>query len=114
MKINLTAVAALAFAFGCAGESTETGSSPTAPPPSEPSQEARDAAATVAPKVENVDAASAARLLADNGDVVVLDIRTPGEYERGHLKGAVNIDYRAPDFADKLGALDKDKTYLVH
>ena len=47
-------------------------------------------------------------------DTVVLDVRTAAEYADGHLKDAVLLDFRAADFADKVGKLDKGKTYLVH
>ncbi len=78
---------------------------PTAPNPGEPAP---------AKKVSHVDAAGAAKLLADKKQVVVLDVRTPAEFEEGHIAGAKNIDFQAKDFADKLGALDKSQTYLVH
>ena len=45
---------------------------------------------------------------------VVLDVRTKREFAAGHVPGAVNIDWSAGDFADKVGALDRQKTYLVH
>ena len=44
---------------------------------------------------------------------VVLDVRTADEFAQGHLHGAVNIDVNAPDFAQKVGALNKKATYLV-
>ena len=47
-------------------------------------------------------------------NAVVLDVRTEKEFKDGHIPGAVNLDVNAPDFAKKLAALDKDKTYLVH
>ena len=47
-------------------------------------------------------------------DFVVLDIRTPDEFNAGHIDGAVLIDYYGTDFADKLNVLDKNKTYLVY
>ena len=50
----------------------------------------------------------------DDGDVVLLDIRTPGEYRSGHIQGALLVDYYASDFVDKLKALDREKTYLVY
>ena len=50
----------------------------------------------------------------DNTDVVLLDIRTPGEYKTGHIRGSVLLDYYASDFVDKLKALDREKTYLVY
>jgi rhodanese-related sulfurtransferase len=45
---------------------------------------------------------------------VVLDVRTPSEYRNGHLKDAVLIDFMGKDFDEKVKALDKSKTYLVH
>ena len=46
--------------------------------------------------------------------VVILDVRSPEEYAQGHIRGAVNIDVGAPDFTQKVAALDKNATYLVH
>ncbi len=44
---------------------------------------------------------------------VLLDVRTPGEYSRGSIKGAKNINVSASDFGQKIARLDKDKTYFV-
>jgi rhodanese-related sulfurtransferase len=52
--------------------------------------------------------------LAKQSNTVILDVRTPEEYAAGHLPGAVLIDVRDPEFAKKIAALDKSKTYLVH
>ena len=46
--------------------------------------------------------------------VVVLDVRTPAEFARGHIAGATNLDFHAPDFRSKLEKLDKNRPYLVH
>ena len=45
---------------------------------------------------------------------VVIDVRTPEEYAGGYIRGAINIDYRAADFRDKIVKLDKDKQYIVY
>jgi rhodanese-related sulfurtransferase len=45
---------------------------------------------------------------------VILDVRTPSEYVIGHIPGAVNIDWQAKDFLEKVAALDKAQSYLVH
>ena len=45
---------------------------------------------------------------------VVLDVRTPKEFQSGHIAGAVNIDWNAPDFEKQVNELDKGRTYLVH
>jgi len=47
-------------------------------------------------------------------DVVVLDVRTPAEIAKGKIRGAVEIDYKAADFQEKIAALDKEKTYLIY
>jgi rhodanese-related sulfurtransferase len=64
---------------------------------------------------KNLNAGDAKKLIAEKGEALtVLDVRTPGEFAAGHLKGAKNIDFKADDFAAKLGKLDKTKPYLVH
>src|SRR5215472_11525563 len=44
----------------------------------------------------------------------VLDVRTKKEFEAGHIPGAMNLDVNSPEFTQKVSALDKKKTYLVH
>jgi len=62
---------------------------------------------------KTVDAAEFEKLRADKKNVV-LDVRTPKEFEAGHIPGGVNLDVNAPDFQKKVSRLDKNKTYLVH
>lgn len=62
----------------------------------------------------NLSPQQAAELLQADRNVVVIDVRTPGEYRSGHLKNAINVDYTAPDFEQKLTKLDRNATYLVH
>ena len=45
---------------------------------------------------------------------VLLDIRTPGEYKKGHLKGSVLLDFFRDDFEKSLDKLDKNKTYYIY
>lgn len=47
-------------------------------------------------------------------NTVVLDVRTPGETAGGVIPGAIELDFRSPDFAAQISQLDKDKTYLVY
>ena len=76
---------------------------------------AGDAAPAVgaAPVVQHVDG-KAAQSVATNKNVVVLDVRTPAEFQQGHIAGATNINLHSPDFEKKVGQLDTNKTYLVH
>ena len=36
------------------------------------------------------------------------------EFADGHLKGATNIDFNGPDFAEKISELDKDGEYTLY
>ena len=47
-------------------------------------------------------------------NTVLIDVRTPGEIAGGKIEGAVELDFRGPDFADRLAAIDADKTILVY
>ena len=51
---------------------------------------------------------------AGSGELVVLDVRTQEEYDRGHLARVEHIDFYHKDFKHRLGGLDRDKTYLVY
>ena len=66
-----------------------------------------------AAKVKRVDVEEFDQLRADKSNVV-LDVRTEKEFKAGHIPGAVHIDINSPDFDEKVGKLDKNKTYLVH
>ncbi len=44
----------------------------------------------------------------------VLDVRTPEEFDRGHIPGAINIDMTADDFEAKVKQLDPNQPYLIH
>lgn len=45
---------------------------------------------------------------------VVLDVRTPKEYQESHIPGSTQLDFKSPDFEKELKKLDPNKTYLVH
>jgi len=63
--------------------------------------------------VKQIDTEQFDKLRQEKGHVV-LDVRTAQEYSQGHVPGAVNIDINDPQFKNKVAALDKSKTYLVH
>ncbi len=45
---------------------------------------------------------------------IILDIRTPGEFQSENIEGAINVDFYASDFQQKLAKLKKDNTYLIY
>lgn len=63
--------------------------------------------ATIAPAVF-------AEKLQEDG-VIILDVRTEGEFQEGHVEGALQHDYYETDsFKGFLEGLDKSKTYLIY
>ncbi|MCL6641838.1 MAG: rhodanese-like domain-containing protein [Candidatus Bipolaricaulota bacterium] len=66
-----------------------------------------------------VSAAEAQKLILEHKndpDFIVLDVRTPEEFARGHLpeKTPMNLDFYASDFRERLSRLDRGRTYLVY
>ena len=45
---------------------------------------------------------------------VPIDVRTPAEFEAGHLKGALNIDWNAGDFAELVADLPREGLHVVY
>lgn len=64
--------------------------------------------------VRNIGPDAAADLLESESDLVVLDVRTPDEYEDGHISGATLLNFYEDNFDQQLDQLDKDQPYLVH
>ena len=44
----------------------------------------------------------------------LIDVRTPQEFEKYHIQGARNIDFRNPDFKKEIEKLDKTKPVLIY
>jgi rhodanese-related sulfurtransferase len=67
--------------------------------------------------IEDITTDQASTLIEENQnnpDFVILDVRTPAEFDSGHIENAINIDYYSDTFQDELDSLDKDKTYLIY
>ena len=65
-------------------------------------------------EVVNVSTPQFNELMKKHPEMMVVDIRTPGEFNQHHINGAVNIDFLSPDFATKLKKLDKNQPILMH
>lgn len=44
----------------------------------------------------------------------LIDVRTPKEYNDGHIKNAVNINLHDQDFTERVNKLDKNKVIYVY
>lgn len=53
-------------------------------------------------------------LLNNDPSVQLVDVRTPTEYQSGHIAGAKNINIHDADFAQQISTLDKTKPVLVY
>lgn len=47
-------------------------------------------------------------------DAVILDVRTPQEFEKGHLKDAVNFNWNDESFASRVAKMDKSEPVFVY
>lgn len=53
-------------------------------------------------------------MLRENPEVLLLDVRTPEEFEQSHLPGARNIDFLSDDFLQVVGDLPKDQPVYLY
>ncbi|MFA7448255.1 MAG: rhodanese-like domain-containing protein [Weeksellaceae bacterium] len=49
-----------------------------------------------------------------SGENVLLDVRTPEEFNAGNLPNSININLNSSDFDSKIKKLDPSKTYYVY
>ncbi|RMG64803.1 MAG: rhodanese-like domain-containing protein [Bacteroidetes bacterium] len=63
---------------------------------------------------QDLNAEAFARAIKDNSKAVVIDVRSPGEFMEGHIKGAKNINIMSPTFAQEVAKLDPSKEYYVY
>lgn len=50
----------------------------------------------------------------EQGDVMLIDVRTPAEYVSGHIAGSTNIDWTGADYEKAFGGLDPAKPLLLY
>ncbi|MBH0009521.1 rhodanese-like domain-containing protein [Salinibacterium sp. SWN1162] len=49
-----------------------------------------------------------------SADTILIDVRTPSEYNAGHLEGATLLDLNGGEFAAALPTLDPEAEYAVY
>ena len=64
---------------------------------------------------ENIDAKATEKLVENTTDILVVDVRSDDEYDRGHLINAINLPYDDEFNSELMEITDyKDKTILVY
>lgn len=51
---------------------------------------------------------------AENEHFVILDVRTPSEFNAGHIDGATNVNCNASDFEEKMNRFNKNDIFLLY
>ncbi|HQQ97668.1 MAG TPA: rhodanese-like domain-containing protein [Cyclobacteriaceae bacterium] len=47
-------------------------------------------------------------------EAILIDVRTAEEVQSGYIKGAINMDYKRPEFKLLIAGMDKTKPYFVY
>ena len=63
---------------------------------------------------KNVSVTDLNTAISEGGDIVVLDVRTPGEVSQGYVDGALNMDVNGSNFKNQAAELDKNKIIYVY
>lgn len=63
---------------------------------------------------QNLNSSEFEKAIESNADAVIIDVRTAGEFYEGIIPGAINIDIMGGSFAEKVKALDPNKSYFLY
>jgi len=63
---------------------------------------------------QQVSTAEAVEMMAETTDYIILDVRTPAEYESGHIPGAINVANETIGSKDIEELPDKDQVIFVY
>lgn len=105
----ITTVLALGAA-GCGDTESTDSSEPTAQSESGASAQAESGAS----EFRTIDVDAFNELISTDESVVLIDMRTPAEFNDGHIAGATNIDFESGDFDDRIADLDPEATYAIY
>lgn len=110
LRLALGTVAVTLVLSACGGDDGDGGDGVT----TAASDTSSESAPIPAP-FSTLSAADGIALVEARGDsLTIVDVRTPAEYDSGHLPDAVLVDFEDPAFASNLEELDKDGAYAVY
>jgi rhodanese-related sulfurtransferase len=73
-----------------------------------------DVQAVVEPTFSDLDVKAFDKAIETDANAIVVDVRTPEETAEGMIPGALEIDFRADDFKEKILDLDKSKSIYLY
>ncbi|MGM0629188.1 MAG: rhodanese-like domain-containing protein [Patescibacteria group bacterium] len=65
-------------------------------------------------KLASISSVEFAKEVTENSDTVLIDVRTPQEFKKGHLSGAVNINHGSSNLKEAISELDVDSFYALY
>lgn len=63
---------------------------------------------------QKISSEEAKKMMDEDSSIIILDVRTPEEFELGHIQGAVNISHTEIKEIIETAIPDKSKTILVY
>jgi len=63
---------------------------------------------------EKITAETAFSMMQEKQDMLIVDVRTPGEYAEGHVQGAINVPLQSIEAGDLSLLPDRDQTLLIY
>lgn len=63
---------------------------------------------------EQLNVADFQKVIENKNDILILDVRTPEEYQNGYLNQAEFLNFYDPDFKNSLNELEKSQAVAVY
>lgn len=63
---------------------------------------------------KSISSSETAQLIHDTNELLIIDVRTPIEYDSTAIQNAMNIDVKSNNFQENIQKIDKTKPILVY
>lgn len=64
--------------------------------------------------IQSLTATSFSKKLEESADAIIIDVRTREEFDKGHLLGAINLDWNGHDFKKNITQLEKTNPVFLY
>jgi rhodanese-related sulfurtransferase len=67
--------------------------------------------------IEDMSPQEAFKLIQENQgnpDFIIIDVRTPEEFNEAHIENAIMVNFRSENFKTEINKFDKNKAYLIY